>query len=147
MNKNEDVKYLVKERTQELINLTTKFCDEHLDVEYKQLSEKLILKMSRKRNAPFLYGQIEIWAAAIIHALGRINFLFDKSFKPYTSVDDICNYFKVSKSTVSQKAKLIREMLKMTYWDDEFSTTHMKKNNPLAHFAMVNGYIVDTRTL
>jgi hypothetical protein len=37
--------------------------------------------MSRKRNVPFLYGRMEIWAAAIIHALGSINFLFDTSKK------------------------------------------------------------------
>jgi len=45
--------------------------------DYKQLSEKLILKMKRKRNVPFMTGRLEIWAGAIIYALGRINFLFD----------------------------------------------------------------------
>jgi hypothetical protein len=30
---------------------------------------------------PFLSGRMEIWAAAIIHALGSINFLFDPSKK------------------------------------------------------------------
>ena len=49
--------------------------------DYKQLCEKLIRKISRKRNVPFLSGRIEIWAAAIIHALGSINFLFDTSKK------------------------------------------------------------------
>ncbi|NOR78038.1 MAG: hypothetical protein GQ523_06390 [Methanophagales archaeon] len=44
-----------------------------------QLCEKLIRKMSRKRNVPFLSGRMEIWAVAIIHALGSINFLFDTS--------------------------------------------------------------------
>jgi hypothetical protein len=35
--------------------------------------------MSRKRNVPFLSGRMEIWTAAVIHALGSINFLFDTS--------------------------------------------------------------------
>ena len=61
-------KTLVEEKMQKLIEMTARFCDEHLDEEYKQLCEKLIRKMSRKRNVPFLSGRIEIWAAAIIYA-------------------------------------------------------------------------------
>lgn len=29
--------------------------------------------MARKKDVPFLKGKIEIWAAAVIHALGSIN--------------------------------------------------------------------------
>jgi len=83
--------------------------------------------MSRKRNVPFLSGRMGIWAAAIIHALGSINFLFDPNFEPYVGAADISNYFGTSKSTVSQKAKIIRDMFKMGYCDKEFSTTHMQK--------------------
>src|SRR3989338_11132808 len=103
-------KTLIKEKSRMLVEMTGKFCSEHLNNEYKQLCEKLIQKMSRKRNVPFLYGSMEIWAAAVIHALGRINFLFDKSFKPYASAEDISTYFGASKSTVSQKAKIIRDI-------------------------------------
>ena len=118
-------KAIVEEKTQELLEMTGGFCREYLDEDYRQLCEKLIGKMARKRNIPFLSGRMEIWAAAVVYALGSINFLFDKSFKPYTTVDDICSYFGTTKSTTSQKAKLIRDMFKMGYYDQEFSTTHM----------------------
>ena len=121
-------KILIEEKTQRLIDMTAGFCDEYLDEDYKQLCEKLIRKMSRKRNVPFLSGRIDIWAAAIIHAIGNINFLFDQNFKPYVSAGDISNYFETSKSTVSQKAKVIRDMFKMRYYDEEFSTTRMKES-------------------
>lgn len=121
-------KILIEEKTQRLIEMTAGFCDEYLDEDYKQLCEKLIRKMSRKRNAPFLSGRIDIWTAAIIHAIGNINFLFDPNFKPYVSAGDISNYFETSKSTVSQKAKVIRDMFKMRYYDKEFSTTRMKES-------------------
>jgi hypothetical protein len=91
---------------------------------------------------PFISGKLEIWASAIIYALGRINFLFDKSFEPYVSGDDISNYFGTSKSTTSQKAKFILDTFKMGYYDDEFSTTHMKERNPFSKMAVVNGFIV-----
>lgn len=133
--------YNKKERTQQLIELTESFCNTSLDDEYKELCKKLIFKMSRKRNVPFLSGRIEIWAAAIIHALGSINFLFDKKTKPYVTADDICKFFGTSRSTTSQKANIIKYMFKLYYFDDEFSTIYNKERNPLSKMAMVNGFI------
>jgi len=135
-------KIVVEEKARKLIEMTSGFSDKYLDEDYKQLCEKLILKMKRKRNVPFASGKLEIWAAAIIYALGRVNFLFDKSFKPYATADDICDYFGTSKSTTSQKAKLILDTFKMSYYDEEFSTERMKEGNPFAKMAIVNGFIV-----
>jgi hypothetical protein len=140
-------KKIVEEMAQQLIGMTGSFCQRFLDEDYKQLCEKLIRKMSRKRTVPFLSGRMEIWAAAVVYALGSINFLFDKSFKPYATVEDICNYFRTSKSTTSQKSKVIREMFKMGYYDPEFSTNHMKENSPFSNLVMINGLIVDKRHL
>lgn len=68
---------------------------------------------------------MEIWAAAIVYALGSINFLFDKSSLPYATPDTICDAFQVSKRTVAQNAKLIRDIFKLGYFDPEFSTERM----------------------
>ncbi len=140
-------KEIVEEKAQRLVEMTAKFCQEYLDEEYRELCQKLIAKMSRKRAVPFLYGRMEIWAAAVVYALGGINFLFDKSFKPYVTADDICNYFGTSKSTTSQKAKVIRDMFKMGYYDPEFSTAHIRKNSPFSNLVMINGIIVDKGSL
>jgi hypothetical protein len=91
---------------------------------------------------PFLSGRLEIWAAAVVYALGQVNSLFDKSFEPYVSAAELCKYFGTSQSTTSQKAKIIRDMFKMRYFDEEFSTKRMQKENPLNEFVMVNGLIV-----
>lgn len=140
-------KAIVEEKMKGLIEMTGSFCNQYLDADYKQLGEKLIRKMSRKRHVPFLSGRMEIWAAAIVYALGSINFLFDTSFKPYATADDICNYFGTSKSTTSQKAKLIRDMFNLGYYDEEFSTTHMRDHSPFSNLVMINGLIVDKRSL
>ena len=136
-----------EEKTQSLIEMTVSFSNEYLDEDYKELCEKLIEKMARKRKVPFLSGRIEIWAAAIIHALGSINFLFDNNFEPCASTDEICNFFGTSKSTTSQKAKIIRDMFKMNYYDDEFSTTYMNESNPFSKMTMMNGFIVPSDML
>jgi hypothetical protein len=126
-------KETVKKSTETLIQMTGEFCDQYLDQEYKELSEKLIRKMSRKKAVPFLSGKIEIWAAAVIYALGRINFLFDKSTQPYATPDDICNFFGTSKSTTGQKAKAILDMFKLHYFDTEFSTKDMLAHSPFSN--------------
>jgi hypothetical protein len=130
--------------------MTDGFADLYLDEDYKTLSRKLIDKMSRKlldkmsrkRQVPFLYGRLEIWAAAVVYALGQTNFLFDKSFEPYVSATDLCNYLGTSQSTTSQKAKIIRDMFKMRYFDEEFSTERMLKENPFNEFVTIDGLIV-----
>jgi len=124
-----------------LIELTTTFCQSHIDQEYDMLCRKLIEKIARKRTVPFLSGRIEIWAAAVVYAIGSINFLFDKTTQPYIGTDTICQYFGVSKSTVGQKAKLIRDMFKMGYYDTNFSTQHMAQNDPFRRLTLVNAFL------
>jgi RHS repeat-associated protein len=77
-----------------------------LNDEYQSLCEKVILKLSRKKQVPFLTGKVEIWASAVVWCIARVNFLFDKANKYYLTSDDICNYFGTKKSTVGQKATL-----------------------------------------
>jgi hypothetical protein len=125
----------------ELIQLTKKFCSEKLNEEYALLAEKLICKLGRKRNVPFLTGQTSIWAAAVIHALGTINFLFDKSAKPYITIDELNDFYGTKKSTTGNKSKEIRDLLKLSYWDKEFSTEKMASSSPFNNMVMVNGLI------
>jgi hypothetical protein len=127
---------------QQLIEMTGEYCDQYLDEDYKQLAEKLILKMKRKRDVPFLRGRVNTWAAAVIYALGQINFLFDQSFEPYVAARDIPKYFGVSQSTVGQKAKAIRDMFDLFYWDPEFSTQAMRDSDPHKGKVVIDGIIV-----
>jgi hypothetical protein len=97
--------------------------------------------MARKRVAPFRTGKIENWAAAVIHALGTINFLFDKSCQPYVSVHDICDFFGTKQSTTTQRAKQIRDMFKLNYFDDDFSTESNKESSPFENLTMMNVFL------
>src|SRR5665647_1602418 len=90
---------LVKQKKDALIEMTDGFADRYLDEDYKILCRKLIDKMSRKRQVPFLSGRLDIWASAVVYALGQINFLFDKSSEPNVSANDICDYFGTRQST------------------------------------------------
>ncbi len=132
----------IKEREKKLLEMTGIFCSQKLDDDYFQLCEKLIKKMGRKREVPFKRGKLEIWAAAVVYTIGSINFLFDKSFEPYMTAQQISDYFGTKNSTVSNKARQIREMFNLTMFDNEFATEHMNKTNPFNDLVMVDGLIV-----
>jgi hypothetical protein len=140
-------KELVKEKTFALIEMTAKFCNKKLNDEYRELTEKMIKKLSKKRNVPFLSGRIEIWAAAIIYSLGQINFLFDKKSQPFSTADEISGFFGQSKSSVSQKAKVIRDLLKLNYSDNEFSLKSIQESNPFNEMVSIDGFIVPISSL
>ena len=140
-------KQQIQERQQQIIDLIGEFCAKKLNEEYFELSKRLMQKLGRKRNVPFETGKPEIWAAAVIHALGTINFLFDKSFEPYVTIDEINNFFGTSKSTTGAKSKQIRDLLKLDIWDKEFSTRKIQEGNPFAEMVMVNGLIVPLNTI
>jgi len=137
-----DAKQIKQEKEQKLIEMVSAFCDEKLNKEYKNLCIVLIKKMGRKRTVPFVTGKLEIWASAVINAIGSINFLFDKSFKPYISASDIYEYFGTKNSTVSTKARLIKDMFNMSYYDREFSTSYMNESNPFNDLVMVDDLTV-----
>ncbi len=137
----------IKEREEKLLEITRAFCGEKLDDDYLQLCEKLIKKLGRKRDVPFQRGKLEIWAAAVIYAIGSINFLFDKSFEPYITHDQISEYFGTKNSTVSNKAREIKDMFNLWHFDPEFSTQRMVQNNPFNDLVIVDGLIVPIDTL
>lgn len=137
----------IKQKEEKLLEMTATFCAQKLDDDYFQLCEKLIKKLGRKKDVPFQRGKLEIWAAAIVYAIGSINFLFDKSFEPYLTAEQICEYFGVKNSTVSNKAREIKDMFNLWYFNPEFSTQKMSESNPINQMVMVDGFITPINTL
>lgn len=138
-----DSKQVKKEKEQLLIELVSDFCHNKLNEEYKNLCVKMVEKLGRKKTVPFITGRLEIWASSIIYTIGNLNFLFDKSFEPsYIPSSAIHEYFGTSSSTVSAKSKIIRDLLKVNRFKDEFSTNLMTANNPFNRFVVLNNAIV-----
>lgn len=132
----------VKEKEKQLLEITRAFCAQKLNDEYFVLCENLIKKMGRKRDVPFTRGKLEIWAAAVVHAIGSINFLFDRSFEPYISSKEMNEYFGTKGTTVSNKARIIKDMFDLWYYSPEFSTGAMQENSPFNNLVMVDGLIL-----
>lgn len=130
-----------------ITNLTDIVCHKKLNDDYQQLARYTVAALCRKRLSPLLTGNCNTWACAILHALGTINFLFDKNNKPYLSATDLAAEFNLSTSTVGNKAKQVREILKMHRFDHSWCLPSMLKDNSFAWMITFNGFIVDAREL
>jgi len=64
---------------EEIIGITEEVCAKLLDAEYASLARQVVAKLARKRPSPLLGGRRVTWAAAVVYALGQVNFLFDSS--------------------------------------------------------------------
>jgi hypothetical protein len=131
----------------QIFKFTDRFCTEHLDPEYGELVRKLVAKLARKRPSPLARGDLRIWAAAAIYAVGSVNFLFDRTQKPHMTGDDLTALTGVPKSTLANKAKLIRDVLRICQLDPEYCRRELLASNPMAWMISVNGFIVDARTM
>jgi hypothetical protein len=123
------------------------FCKEHLNEEYASLLRKLAATLCRKKPSPLLNGNLQTWIAGMVHAIGMVNFLFDRSQNPYLSSADLCAAFGLAQSTVSNKSKQIRDLLKITQFDLNWTLPSKVEDRPLAWMISINGFIADVRHL
>ena len=141
MARSAEEKARIKALRDRLTEMTAAFCAAHLDAEHAALAGKLIDKLARKRQVPFLYGSVEVWAAGVVYALAQINFLFDRDAPVHTSPDEIAAFFGIAKTTASAKAKAIRDLLKLRHFDAEFSNARTAAANPFRNWVKIGDLV------
>lgn len=109
-----EVPKAMQEKFAAIVALIEPFCAKHLDEHYRKLILEATAALCRKRTSPLLRGKGNIWAAAIIHAIGTANLLVDSSQKPHCKAPQIYEFFGTAASTSQNKSKEIREMLGMS---------------------------------
>jgi hypothetical protein len=132
---------------EQVIKLTDQVCADLLDEEYARLARQVIAKLARKRPSPLQSGRAATWAGGVLWAFGQVNFLFDRSAEPHAAHDDLADAFGLSKSTLGQKAKQVRDTLKMTWATPEFLRAERIDDNPMIWLIEVNGLTFDARAL
>lgn len=131
-----------------IVKLTDAVCAEHLDDEYAEYARYLTAALARKRPSPIERGHAKSWAAGVVHAIGFVNFLQDKSFEPAMSTADLWQAFGVSKSTGGNKSRDIREMFDMYQFDPNWTLPSLMDKNPMAWMVQTpEGFIMDARSL
>ncbi|NOT01123.1 MAG: hypothetical protein HOP29_10890 [Phycisphaerales bacterium] len=127
-----------------LAGLTDAFCDAHLNDEYKELCREMAVAVCQK-GSPVLNGKPEGWAAGIVYALGRVNFLGDPSQTPHMKAKAIAEGFGVSMATMQARTRVIWEELELMAFHPDWSLPSMLDKNPLVWVLKVNGLLMDIR--
>ncbi len=122
----------------EITAITSEFCAEHLDEEYARLCGELAGKLARKRPSPLLRGDRRIWAAGIVYAIGRVNFLADPAQRPHLRTDELAKLIGVKQTTMANKGRLIMDTLGIGLLDPEYSRSDMLDKNPLVWMLQVD---------
>lgn len=100
-------------RIDEITTILNVFSQKHLTPELSGYVRTLWEQIGRKRNYVITGGAKEVWAAAVVYVIARLNFLFDSKSPNYLSADSICDYFGTKKTTVSVRAADIEKACKI----------------------------------
>ncbi|VAW49353.1 hypothetical protein MNBD_GAMMA03-1120 [hydrothermal vent metagenome] len=106
-----------------------------------------VAALCRKRPLPLATGRVNTWACGVTHAIGLVNFLFDKSQTPHMGASDLYKKFGVGQSTGQGKSKQVRDILKMCQLDPNWSLPSRIDDNPMVWMLSVNGVVVDVRSM
>ncbi|MFA5019462.1 MAG: DUF6398 domain-containing protein [Methylobacter sp.] len=141
----ENVPKTMQGRYKAIVEITDSFAKENLNEEYAQLIRYAVAALCRKRPSPLETGKASTWACGITHAIGMVNFLFDKSQTPHINSTELYKKFGVGQSTGQGKSKLVRDMLGMNQFDPSWMLPSKLDSSPLVWMLSVNGMIVDIR--
>jgi len=135
----------MQEKYKTIVEITDSFAKDNLNEEYAQLIRYTVAALCRKRPSPLETGKASTWACGITHAIGTVNFLFDKSQTPHINSIELYKKFAVGQSTGQGKSKLVRDMLGMSQFDPNWMLPSKFNSSPLVWMLSVNGMMVDIR--
>lgn len=94
----ERIPKVMAEKFAAITALTDAFCAQHLNEEYRQMIHRVVGALARKRPSPLSSGKESVWAAAAVHAVGRVNFLDDASQTPHCKPKAIYAFFGIAET-------------------------------------------------
>jgi hypothetical protein len=147
VRKSENVPKPMQEKYKAIVEITDSFSRENLNDEYAQLIRYAVAAVCRKRPSPVEAGKANTWACGITHAIGTVNFLFDKSQTPNIKTGELYKKFGVGESTGQAKSKAVRTMLGIRQFDHNWLLPSRLQSNPMVWMLSVNGMMVDIRSM
>ena len=121
----ESEKKVEQEKARQIGELIRKFAGGRLDDQHLRLALNLCDTVAQSPYLALSRGRPEIWAAAIVYAIAQLNFLFDPDHDSYFPADEICSAFGTKKSTVYNKALMIRRSLGLEMGDERFCSPEL----------------------
>ena len=147
VKKSETVPKGMQVKYQNIVQLTNNYSEENLNEEYAQFIRYAVAALCRKRPSPLEKGKESSWACGITHAIGSVNFVFDKSQTPWITARELYKKFGVGESTGQSKSRVVRDLLKIHQFDPNWTLPSRLDDSPMSWMLSVNGMMVDIRTM
>lgn len=109
-----------KESLHEIKQIVQRFCEQYLSEEIQGYAFKLCETLGRKRKVDISKGKKEVWAAAIVYVIARLNFLFDKENEYHITHDLVNDFFQTKKSTIGNKATQIEKLCHLAIGEEGY---------------------------
>lgn len=117
-------------RCKEITAHTDQFCADLLNEEYRDMC-RLMAKNFCVKGSPALEGDARKWAAAVVNAVGYVNFLGDKSFPPHYTRQELAKRLGYSLSTLKKYTDVLIQGFELAPFDLDFTLPSLMDNNPL----------------
>lgn len=115
------------ERTERIKNLIAAFGDQRLHPSYTGFAQRLCKDVATSGLLNIGRGRVEIWAAALVYAIARLNFLFSREIENHLVPDELCDWFGVVKSTTGNKASAITDAMRISMADERYCGPHITR--------------------
>ncbi len=135
------------DRRNEITTLTDDFCQTHLNQEYLEMCRKMAQEFCVS-DSPALEGKAKNWAAAIVSAVGWVNFLGDPSQNPHMTQKELAQAWGISPATLAKYVSIVRRGFDLMQFDPDFTLPSRMQNNPLIWMVTTpSGLPIDVRIL
>ncbi len=135
----------VRPYADQIVAVTDAVCLEHLNEEFAELCRKLVGQLGRMEPSPLLRGDLAIWSAGIVYAIGQVNFLFNRAQTPHATTAQLSEWLGVNGAVMKSRAQRLRAKVSADEFEKEFQTREMQAINPLTWLLEVDGSMVDIR--
>ena len=112
---------------EEVEKLIMSFSENNLSDEEESICLHIWERLARKRTLEITRTRLDIWAAAVIWSFCRANFKYEEG----VTLELLCSFFNNKRCTVGNKAGEISRMLKIDFFNPEFTTERIQEENPL----------------
>jgi hypothetical protein len=123
------------------------YCAERLDSEYAELCRRLVAKLARKRPSPLVRVRPTHLGGSRSPRRGQRQLPLRPLAAAACDGDELSALSGVPKSTMANKSKRIRDLLRLGPFDREFCWRDLLEQSPLPWLVVVNGIVVDARWL
>lgn len=127
-------------RIDEVFALLDAFSQAHLTPELAGYVRKLWDQIGRKRKYVITGGAKEVWAAAVVYVIARLNFLFDSRSPNYLTANVISAFFGTKKTTVSARAADIEKACRIRMGQDGLCSPDIA--DALTFVKLPNGMVI-----